>query len=845
MPRGRKKQDEIDVSKMRDIETYEHKDKKRKNNPPVGMAQHDTAPESKKTYAFDPHIDPTLEWAGKKEGLSFDVPTSSIHIHESIKPHKIIRAVQAIGDDYQDPQISFFETPVERMRRRRESIEFYKHGVDWTNRLIAGDSLVIMNSLLEKEGMAGQVQMVYIDPPYGIKYGSNFQPFVDKRDVKDKKDEDLTQEPEMIKAFRDTWELGIHSYLTYLRNRLLLARELLAESGSVFVQISDENVHLVRSILDEVFGKENECATIVWKKGTPTAKILRNSFNYLLWYGKNVESVGNRVHKLFIERTGIEGSTEDPRKLALWGDFANGESRPLTTDEKRNIISTSEIARVFRVDKVIERGDDPARIFSIVLDGEEYTPKMGYCWRGNKEQMEKLQSENRLVRTREGCGYKFYIDDFPAIELTNLWEDTAGKVPDMIYAVQTNEKIIQRCMLMTTDPGDLVLDITCGSGTTAYVAEQWGRRWITCDTSRVAITLAKKRLMTATFDYYKLAHEEQGVAGGFVYKTVPHITLKSIANNEPPATETLYDQPEVDKTKIRISGPFTVEALPAPVVKPLDDAFEITEDDTAKQSDWRDELLATGILGRGGAKIEFSRVEPLSGTTYLQAEAETKEDVPRRAVICFADETKPMDSRMVSLALTEAEDLRPSPKLIIFAAFQFDPEAAKNIDNTNWNGVTCLKVQMNTDLMTEDLKKKRSSNQSFWLVGQPDVELIHIEKGKDKGKYKVKVNGFDYYDVKKGTVESGNSGRIAMWMLDTNYDGMSIEPMQVFFPLGGKNDGWNKLAKTLKAEINQELIEQYAGTESLPFSIDGGAMIAVKIIDDRGIESLKVLKVGG
>lgn len=241
---------------------------------------------------------------------------------------------------------------------------------------------------------------------------------------------------------------------------------------------------------------------------------------------------------------------------------------------------------------------------------------------------------------------------------------------------------------MTTDPGDLVLDITCGSGTTAYVAEQWGRRWITCDTSRVAITLAKQRLMTATFDYYNLAHPEQGVGSGFVYKTVPHITLKSIANNEPPATETLYDQPEIDKGKVRITGPFTVEALPAPVVKPLDDVSDWDEDSTAKQTSWRDQLLATGIMGRGGSRLAFSRVEPLSGTKFLQAEAETKEDVPRRAVICFAGETKPMDSRMVSMALDEVETLRPAPKLVIFAAFQFDPEAAKDIDELNWPGLT-------------------------------------------------------------------------------------------------------------------------------------------------------------
>ena len=395
---------------------------------------------------------------------------------------------------------------------------------------------------------------------------------------------------------------------------------------------------------------------------------------------------------------------------------------------------------------------------------------------------------------------------------------------------------------MTTDPGDLVLDITCGSGTTAYVAEQWGRRWITCDTSRVAITLAKQRLMTATFDYYKLAHEEQGVGSGFVYKTVPHITLKSIANNEPPATETLYDQPEIDKTKIRVTGPFTVEALPAPVVKPLDDLGGMEEDVSAKQTDWRDQLLATGILGRGGAKLEFSRVEPLSGTKFLQAEAETKEDTPRRAVICFAGETKPLDSRMVEMALDEAEAMRPAPQLIVFAAFQFDPEAAKNIAETNWPGVTLLQTQMNTDLMTEDLKKKRSSDQSFWLVGQPDVELIR--DGRSKTRYKVRVNGFDYYDVKKGTVESGSTSRIAMWMLDTDYDGMCIVPKQVFFPMGGKKDGWSKLAKTLRAEINPDLIEKFAGNESLWFTVQPNSRVAVKIIDDRGIESLKVIRVG-
>lgn len=843
MPRGKKKAAaETDATKMRDIEAYTHDDKKRANNPPVGMAQHDKAEEKVKTYQFDPHLDPSLQWAGKAEGTSFDVPTSSIHIHESIKPFNIIaqitKAYSEAEEGQLEGQVGLFaaETPAERMRRRREAIEFYQHGVDWTNRMIAGDSLVIMNSLLEKEGMAGQVQMVYIDPPYGIKYGSNFQPFVDKRDVKDRKDEDLTQEPEMIKAFRDTWELGIHSYLTYLRNRLLLARELLADSGSVFVQISDENLHHVKELCDEIFGKDNYCALISFRKTTgQSGSLLADTNDYLVWYAKNKRNVKFRT--IYQAREGTNWVNYD------YVELPTGERRRMTKDEKEKPDILPQGSKIYRRSPLTSASSSESTLIPVEFQGKIYRPGRG-GWKTGEKGFQLLKKADRLEAYGETLAYIRYANDFPYFPISNAWTDTAsgGYGADKIYVVQTNQKVIGRCMLMTTDPGDLVLDITCGSGTTAYVAEQWGRRWITCDTSRVAITLAKQRLMTATFDYYKLAHEEQGVGSGFIYKTVPHITLKSIANNEPPATETLYDQPEIDKTKVRVTGPFTVEALPAPVVKPLDELGDTEEDVSAKQTDWRDQLLATGILGRGGAKLEFSRVEPLSGTKFLQAEAETREDTPRRAVICFAGETKPLDSRMVEMALDEAEAMRPAPQLIVFAAFQFDPEAAKNIAETNWPGVTLLQTQMNTDLMTEDLKKKRSSDQSFWLVGQPDVELIR--DGRSKTRYKVRVNGFDYYDVKKGTVESGSTSRIAMWMLDTDYDGMCIVPKQVFFPMGGKKDGWNKLAKTLRAEIDSELIEKFAGNESLWFTVQPYSMIAVKIIDDRGIESLKVIKVG-
>lgn len=827
-----------DGSEYREIDAYTHDDKKRKNNPKVGVAHRDTAEEQIKTYAYDPHITPALDWAGKKEHTSFEVPSSSIHIHESIKPHKIIRSIQSIGedDDVDYAQLSLFETPLERMQRRRQEIEFYEHENKWANRLIAGDSLVIMNSMLEKEGMAGQVQMVYFDPPYGIKYGSNFQPFVDKRNVKDKKDEDLTQEPEMIKAFRDTWELGIHSYLTYLRDRLLLARELLADTGSIFIQISDENLHHVREICDEVFGADNFIALIPFRKKTMPlgASFLERMHDYIVWYGKNGNNT--KYHQLY-EMQNVQGDSH-------WGwiELPDGTRRKMTKEEVDNHSLLPKGSRIFRLVPLWPASFSSSTVYDLEFEGKIYTPPAGQCWLTNIEGMNRLIQNNRIMP--EGAGnlrYIYYLDDYPLKKLTCLWDDTVG-ARNQKYVVQTATKVIQRCMLMTSDPGDLLLDLTCGSGTTAYVAEQWGRRWITCDTSRVAITIAKQRLMTATFDYYKLSHQELGVSSGFVYKMIPRISSRTIANNDAPSLEVQYDQPEIDKTKVRITGPFTVEALPAPAVKPLDDLAVQDDDLTAKENDWCEQLRATGILGRGGNRLMFSRVELISGTRYLQAEAETKEDTPRRAVICFSGETKPLDSRMVTKALDEAEKQRPTPQIIVFAAFQFDPTAANLIDETNWNGVTLLKAQMNTDLMTDDLKKKRSSDQSFWLIGQPDVELI--KDGRSKNKYKVRVNGFDYYDVKKGTVESGSVNRIAMWMLDRDYDGMCVEPHQVFFPMGGKKDGWNKLAKTLRAEIDQELVEKYAGNESLWFKAEPGTSIAVKIIDDRGIESLKIIRIG-
>ena len=401
---------------------------------------------------------------------------------------------------------------------------------------------------------------------------------------------------------------------------------------------------------------------------------------------------------------------------------------------------------------------------------------------------------------------------------------------------------------MTSEPGDLVFDPTCGGGTTAFAATKLGRRWITCDTSRVAIALTRQRLITSSYDYYEFAHPDEGISGGFKYEDVPHITLKTIVNDEPPKKEILFNKPLIDKKKIRIAGPFTVEAVPSPVVQSLDTEYEKnTEIDSSisrtvknkRQQDWRDELLNTGVRGKGGQKMEFSRVEPHPASKWIHAIAETKEQKPKIVAVSFGPEYSPLEQRQVTLAITEAQKFVPKPELIIFASLQFDPEAAKDIDELQWPGVQVLKVQVNADLLTSDLKKKKATNESFWLMGQPDVEL---KKQKD-GKYVVEVKGFDYYNTKTGKIESGDSSKIAMWMLDTDYDERSLYPQQMFFPISSTSEGWTKLAKTLKSEIDEQLIKHYSGTKSLPFSAGPNKQVAVKIIDDRGIESLRIIKI--
>jgi adenine-specific DNA-methyltransferase len=749
----------------------------------------------------------------------------------------------------------------------------------------------------------------------------------------------------MIKAFRDTWELGIHSYLTYLRDRLLLAKELLHDSGSVFVQISNENLHRVRDVLDEVFGADNALPMIVFRKttgaGSPTGYVeaVPQTCDFLLWYARNRSTA--KINRLFVQRS----FEDDPNFNSIQDMF--GRQLSLRSGN----VGDKLAGRLYRLNPMTSQSGGQTTQFSVQFRGHTFDVARG-GWKTNSAGVQRLLSASRLLSSGNTLGFQRFSDDFDYQPIIDIWDDTrqSGFGDPKTYVVQTATKVLERCILLSTFPGDLVLDPTCGSGTTAFVAEKWGRRWITCDTSRVAITLARQRLTTASYDYYDLKYPHEGLKAGFIYRTVPHVTLKSIANNpeideiyerlhpdieraladlngalraaSPPPfavseggrkgstidfklpagktmklpsgedapsgallewevpfdfpdawpdaakkpfdafhaarqamqkrmdasiaahadQETLFDQPEVSKTKLRISGPFTVEAVPFPSVKSLDDVDRIVEPDqsigrsgeSARQHTWRDELLKTGIRGKGGQQLQFAELETLPGTRYLHCSG-TLADTGERVAVSFGPEHAALEQRQVEMALREAESLFPRPKMIVFCAFAFDPEAAKDIDALK--GIVALKAQMNTDLLTEDLKKARASNQSFWLMGQPDVD---VRQRKD-GRYEVEVHGFDYFDTAKGELVSGGKGRIAAWSLDTDYDERSLFPRQVFFPMAGAKDGWQKLKRDIKAELDESVLAKLHGTVSLPFEAGKHRKVAVKIVDDRGIESLKVI----
>ncbi len=538
------------AKKLIEVDSLKHAEAKRRNIPTAEfesvMRAEDKSPVRLAYERRNRDLDPQLVWRGKDEQDWSDliVQAPPLYIQEKVHPKVLIddlkRQSKQRAEQSADAAPDLF-ADFNGLKDLEAKTEFYQHDQHWSNRMICGDSLSVMASLAEREGLRGKVQCIYFDPPYGIKFNSNFQWSTTSRDVKDGNADHITREPEQVKAFRDTWRDGIHSYLTYLRDRLTVARDLLADSGSIFVQIGDENVHRVRSMMEEIFGQENLCAQLtVVKTAGQSSELIAGTADYVLWFAKKRDSIKFRTP------LNAKGFDEDKSGVYRWVRQPDGSTKPLTDDERESDNTTG----VFRFDNLTSQR--PPGNFPVSFRGRVLGSGKGY-WKTGEPGMARLIKADRVGQAANSLTYIRFMDDFKAQAMGNVWSDTGtGSFTDeKVYVVQTSTKVIQRCILMSTDPGDLVLDPTCGSGTTAYVAEQWGRRWITIDTSRVALALARARIMGARYPFYLLADSRDGqikegevtrtipseqpthgnIRHGFVYERVPHITLKSIANN--------------------------------------------------------------------------------------------------------------------------------------------------------------------------------------------------------------------------------------------------------------------------------------------------------------------------
>lgn len=816
---------------------------------------------------------PFLNWSGKAEGLSFDVPTLPLFVHERLSTQAILETLKRHKRDKQE-SLDLFGDPQLSLTDRL--LKAYEHKDRWVNRLILGDSLVVMNSLLEYEGMGGQAQMIYIDPPYGVKFGSNFQPFVRNRDVKHNDDADMTREPEMVQAYRDTWELGLHSYLTYLRDRLLVARELLKPSGSVFVQISDENLHHVQEVMDDVFGPHQRAGVLTFRKTSGlTADRLAQNSDFILWYCRNITEI--KFNPLFVDK-GVDSDLSFYRYVQL----PNGERRSLRAGESLGDLGSN--ARLFAVSDLTSSHAYSQGKNEVEFNGGKYLPGDRY-WSTSPLGFQRLIAAGRIHSTDRSLRFVRFMNDFPVQPLTANWTDTiTGQYSeDRLYVVQTAQKVIQRCILMTTDPGDLVVDPTCGSGTTAYAAEQWGRRWITIDTSRVPLALTRQRILTATYPWYDLKDAARGPAAGFVYERkensrgeevggiVPHITLKSIANGEPPKEEVLVDRPEQDKSITRVSGPFVVEAtIPTPVDYEGDGIEDSGVTSTEEYGSFVERMLE--VLRRnpkiqigGGRTLGLRNVRPPAKSMSISAEAVVdaaslpdgtllnasdraheqrgnKLDRSSRPVaIVFGPENGAVSDKLVFNAAREA-NARNYAHLIVIG-FAIQPSAREMIDKAaDALGISASYVSVTPDVMMGDLLKTMRSSQIFSVSGLPDVDLVRRKRAKDDetGEFMVRLNGLDTFNPATMESESLEGEQVPAWFLDTDYNELSFHVSQAFFP---RTEAWDSLKRALRATHEESVWEHLSGTESAPFDAAPNARIAVKVIDNRGNELMVVKSV--
>jgi adenine-specific DNA-methyltransferase len=1006
---GKKKQAKNHVAgaqgSLGNVTDYRHDEATRKNNPPAKIAAEGTVPLMPKIrYEYSPRLapalrfdstgqadklpellqkaqrqpltaaeathlgealrnqEPWLEWANKRERRWFEVDPVALHIHERVSPQAILRVAAR-----QDIEPSLFGDP---QQAYHEAVQFYRHEIPWTNRLILGDSLQVMTSLSRREDLAGKVQMVYIDPPYGISFRSNFQPEVSKTVVSDQ-ERDLTREPEMVKAYRDTWQLGLHSYLSYLRDRLILAKELLTDSGSIFVQISDENLNVVRDLLDEVFGRLNFIVLFTFtKKGSQSGDFVPPINEYVVWYARNRDAALPKFKAIYRYRD------PDDADGFPYCELNNGELLPISEAQARGL-KPQEDYRVFSSNALFSQKPGPND--PIPLRGKPY-PSGGSSWKYAVTRVPMLDDVDRILFSDNRVRYKRYADDFAAVAMSNVWNDLAG-TPDKRYVVQTNPKVIERCMLMTTSPGDLVLDPTCGSGTTAYVAEKWGRRWITTDTSRVSVAIARQRLMTEKYEFYRLKDESAGVEGDFRYRTIPHVQPKSIVQNanldpiirrhEPflnealkqcsaalgqvasslrnqlhakllrkekesgrkavtdadrrrwllpePGTkwehwqvpfdtdpdwpkelvqaviayrtawrakmdevnaciaanaeqEELVDQPEVVKGVVRVSGPFTVEAVQPPEMS-LGDAEVLTVgefggapdelgtfelrmvesrvDQEAQNLDaYLNQMIRylkmDGVLFPNNRTMKFHRLDQVMDGSIIHAEGRWKNGGPdpdpegkANIGVVFGPQYGPITAMQVEEAIRQAS--RRGYDHLVLAGFSFDGTAQAVIAEGSHPKLKVHSAHIRPDVnpAMAGLLKEQPGSQLFSVFGQPRTRL----EGPDaQGEYTVTMEGVDIYNPVDNTVTPTKADKVAAWFVDTDYDGRTFCITQAFFP---DKSAWEKLSKALNGVVDAERFDALSGTNSLAFPTGKHSCVAIKVIDPRGNEVMRIHKLEG
>jgi len=900
------------MAKDLEVEALRHTDAKRRNIPTAEfqsvMEEDERRPVRVAYDKRDPDLDPQLIWRGKFDGESdrLSVAAPPLYIQEKIHPKVLIedlkretkRRVDKAAKDERGFAFDLF-ADFNGLPDKEAATEFYAHDSNWTNRMILGDSLSVMASLAEREGLRGKVQCVYLDPPYGIKFNSNFQWSTTSRDVKDGNKDHVTREPEQVRAFRDTWRDGIHSYLTYLRDRLIVAKDLLADSGSIFVQIGDENVHRVRALMDEVFGEDNfiVCVTVK-KKGSQKGEFLENVADSILFYVKDKECAKYRH---------------------LWGQRDADDDAVFSAD-------------------LTGGGTFRTQIFDFKFSGRTYCPSQNNSWKTNYVGMQRISRASRILIGKNQIRYARKQADFGYSVLTNIWEDTGG-ASDRIYVVQTAAKIIQRCILMATDPGDLVLDPTCGSGTTAYVAEQWGRRWITIDTSRVALALARARIMGARYPFYLLADSREGqvkegevtrtppktaptrgdIRHGFVYERVPHITLKSIANNseidviwdearktlEPPRAdlnaalgtaweeweipreadpkwpatakelharwwearikrqrdidasiaakadfEYLYDKPYVDTSKVRVAGPFTVESLSphrALVVDEDEELIDLADAAEGKRSRKAaaeaesDDFVAVILENLRVAGVQQVHKENRIAFTSLTGWP--------GGLICaegrFLEGERERRAGILigpEFGTVSRPDLVAAAREAGDAGFDLLIACAFNYDAHSaefdkLGRIPVLKARMNPDLHMGGELKANGTGNLFVIFGEPDIEILRD----DDGRLRVRIKGVDVFKPSTGEIESSGPEGIAVWCVDTDYNEESFFVRHAYFL--GAQDPYKALKTTLRAEIDEEAWTTLHSDVSRPFDKPASGRVAVKVINHLGDEVMKVFSV--